>query len=50
LIRQLGIGVIGLGWMRRVHSSSYRHVLEAIMRSASSGAREASTGVAEAVR
>jgi predicted dehydrogenase len=26
--RQLGIGVIGLGWMGRVHSSSYRRVLE----------------------
>jgi predicted dehydrogenase len=25
---QLGIGVIGLGWMGRVHSSSYRRVLE----------------------
>jgi predicted dehydrogenase len=26
--RQLGIGVIGLGWMGRVHSSSYRRVPE----------------------
>ena len=26
--RQLGIGVIGLGWMGRVHTSSYRRVLE----------------------
>jgi len=26
--RQLGIGVIGLGWMGRVHSSSYRRVLD----------------------
>ena len=28
LNRELGIGVIGLGWMGRVHSSSYRRVLE----------------------
>jgi predicted dehydrogenase len=27
-MRQVGIGVIGLGWMGRVHSSSYRRVLE----------------------
>src|SRR3954469_596793 len=26
--RQIGIGVIGLGWMGRVHSASYRRVLE----------------------
>jgi predicted dehydrogenase len=26
--RKLGIGVIGLGWMGRVHTSSYRRVLE----------------------
>jgi predicted dehydrogenase len=26
--RQVGIGVIGMGWMGRVHASSYRRVLE----------------------
>jgi predicted dehydrogenase len=26
--RQIGIGVIGMGWMGRVHSASYRRVLE----------------------
>jgi predicted dehydrogenase len=26
--RQLGIGVIGIGWMGRVHTTSYRRVLE----------------------
>jgi predicted dehydrogenase len=26
--RQIGIGVIGMGWMGRVHSSAYRRVLE----------------------
>jgi predicted dehydrogenase len=26
--RELGIGVVGLGWMGRVHTSSYRRVLE----------------------
>src|SRR4051794_15633995 len=26
--RQVGVGVIGLGWMGRVHTSSYRRVLE----------------------
>jgi predicted dehydrogenase len=26
--RQLGIGVIGLGWMGRVHTSAYRRVIE----------------------
>jgi predicted dehydrogenase len=26
--REIGIGVIGLGWMGRVHTSSYRRVLE----------------------
>ena len=26
--RQLGIGVIGIGWMGRVHSAAYRRVLE----------------------
>ena len=26
--RQVGIGVIGMGWMGRVHSASYRRVLE----------------------
>src|SRR5687768_11939959 len=26
--RQIGIGVIGMGWMGRVHTSSYRRVLE----------------------
>ena len=28
LTPQIGIGVIGLGWMGRVHSSSYRRVSE----------------------
>ena len=27
-MREIGIGVIGLGWMGRVHTSSYRRVLE----------------------
>jgi predicted dehydrogenase len=26
--RQIGVGVVGLGWMGRVHASSYRRVLE----------------------
>ncbi len=26
--RQIGVGVIGLGWMGRVHTSAYRRVLE----------------------
>ena len=26
--RELGIGVIGMGWMGRVHSAAYRRVLE----------------------
>ena len=26
--RQIGIGVIGMGWMGRVHSTAYRRVLE----------------------
>jgi predicted dehydrogenase len=26
--RQIGVGVIGLGWMGRVHTSSYRRVIE----------------------
>src|SRR5919202_5281272 len=26
--RQLGIGVIGLGWMGRVHTTAYKRVLE----------------------
>ena len=26
--RQVGIGVIGMGWMGRVHSAAYRRVLE----------------------
>ena len=26
--RQIGIGVIGMGWMGRVHSAAYRRVLE----------------------
>src|SRR5690349_18636964 len=26
--RQIGVGVIGLGWMGRVHTSSYRRTLE----------------------
>jgi predicted dehydrogenase len=26
--RRLGIGVIGLGWMGRVHTSAYRRLLE----------------------
>jgi predicted dehydrogenase len=28
MYRQVGVGVIGLGWMGRVHTSSYRRVLE----------------------
>ena len=28
MARRIGIGVIGLGWMGRVHTSSYRRVLE----------------------
>ena len=27
--RQIGVGVIGLGWMGRVHTSAYLRVLEA---------------------
>ena len=26
--RQVGIGVIGMGWMGRVHSAAYRRLLE----------------------
>ena len=26
--REVGVGVIGLGWMGRVHTSAYRRVLE----------------------
>ena len=26
--RQIGVGVVGLGWMGRVHASSYRRVVE----------------------
>jgi hypothetical protein len=38
--RQVGVGVIGLGWMGRVHTSAYRRVLDAIERSARTGAWE----------
>jgi hypothetical protein len=36
----IGVGVIGLGWIGRVHTSPYRRALDAIERSSGSGSLE----------